>query len=270
MSEQTPPVREEELAALADGTLPAARQQAVLQAIEADPALAAAFAAQQRAVDAVRLANTHIEAPHSLRVRVSELSVSAPAPARRRLTSWVAAMMFTGAAVVTAAAVFGVLRDKPSTLTFADTASLAGQPSFRNKPVTGGPKILAIDAEGVAFPDYAAKFGWEAIGSRVDTVAGRTVTTVTYRKDGVMFGYAIVSGAPLPVPDGGRVVTQEGTPITVVNVAGGSVVTWQRKGHTCVIVGDRVPEATLVELAGWKGKGAIDFAQLPRMRGPSA
>ena len=40
---------------------------------------------------------------------------------------------------------------------------------------------------------------------------------------------------------------------------GEPAVTWLRGGHTCVLAGQGVPEDTLLELAAWKGDGAVAF-----------
>jgi hypothetical protein len=37
------------------------------------------------------------------------------------------------------------------------------------------------------------------------------------------------------------------------------VVTWRRQGHTCVLSGTGVDRDTLLELAAWKGQGAVSF-----------
>ena len=38
-----------------------------------------------------------------------------------------------------------------------------------------------------------------------------------------------------------------------------TVVTWLRDGHTCVLSGSGVPRRTMLELAAWKGDGAVAF-----------
>jgi hypothetical protein len=40
---------------------------------------------------------------------------------------------------------------------------------------------------------------------------------------------------------------------------GREVVTWLRGGRTCVLSGDGVSSATLLELAAWKGMGSVKF-----------
>jgi hypothetical protein len=37
------------------------------------------------------------------------------------------------------------------------------------------------------------------------------------------------------------------------------IVTWVRDGHTCVLSGVGAEAATLLDLAAWKGKGAVRF-----------
>ena len=37
------------------------------------------------------------------------------------------------------------------------------------------------------------------------------------------------------------------------------VAIFERNGRTCVLSGEVLDERTLVELAGWKGSGAVEF-----------
>lgn len=252
------PIREEELAALADGSLDAARQAAVLAAVESSPELAAAHAAQVRAMDALRLANTHVEAPLALRERLASAQ-AAPARAPRRRFGWMAGLASAVAVVVLLT--FVVLPGGAGGPTVAEAAEVVGR-----EPVSAAPgpdpqrdKLLALAVDGVAFPDYAEKFGWRAVGTRTDRVEGRDITTVVYEKDGRRVAYGIVDGDALDVPDDARAATAEGTTLRLIAVDGRDVVTWERQDHTCVMVAEGVPEETLTELAGWKGKGSVDF-----------
>lgn len=252
------PVREEELAALADGTLDAGRQAAVLAAVEASPELAAAYAGQVRAMDALRLANTHVEAPLALRERLASAQ-AAPARAPSRRFGWMAGLASAVAAVVLLT--FVLLPGGAGGPTVAEAAEAVARGPVAAAP---GPdpqrdKLLALAVDGVAFPDYAEKFGWTAVGTRTDRVEGRTITTVVYEKDGRRVAYGIVDGDALDVPDDAGTATAEGTTLRVLTSGGRDVVTWERQDHTCVMVADGVPQDTLTELAGWKGKGAIDF-----------
>jgi hypothetical protein len=40
---------------------------------------------------------------------------------------------------------------------------------------------------------------------------------------------------------------------------GRAVVTWERRGRTCVLSSGTVGRSQLVTLAGWRGKGAVRF-----------
>jgi hypothetical protein len=103
----------------------------------------------------------------------------------------------------------------------------------------------------LVFPDWKAKFGWEAVGRRDDALSGRTVTTVFYRNpDGARLGYAVVSGNELDAQPPGREVTRNGKTYHVASAGERTVVTWNQQGHTCVIAAPAtVPSSRLVDLA---------------------
>ena len=112
---------------------------------------------------------------------------------------------------------------------------------------------------GVAFPNYVAKFGWRAAGARADTLDGRATRTVFYDRGARRIAYTIVSGRALPAPDGARRAVREGTELRFAARAGTTLVTWVRGGRTCVLSGRDVPTRELLDLAGWKGQGAVAF-----------
>jgi hypothetical protein len=108
---------------------------------------------------------------------------------------------------------------------------------------------LSLRVDGIPFPYWHHTVGWRTQGQRVDSLDGRRVVTVFYTgAKGSRVGYAIVSGSPVPV-SGGTKVWRHGIRYTLINVRGGRVVTWERKGHTCVIAGRRVNDKTLLALA---------------------
>jgi hypothetical protein len=117
--------------------------------------------------------------------------------------------------------------------------------------------LLAAQHEGLAFPNWEPEFGWRADGARLDDVEGREAMTVFYEKEGGELAYTIVSGDPLDPPEG-QTTTVDGVAFTSFEADGRNAVTWLRDGHTCVLSGD-APTATLVELAAWKGDGAVSF-----------
>jgi hypothetical protein len=115
---------------------------------------------------------------------------------------------------------------------------------------------LAVAVNGVAFPYWEDKFGWRAVGTRTDRVAGRQVTTVFYSdRSGARIGYAIASGAKPPRIHEGMVARRGGTHYWLLNVNGAPVVTWLRAGHLCVVSGRGVDGATLLRLASWNDHG---------------
>jgi hypothetical protein len=119
------------------------------------------------------------------------------------------------------------------------------------RPVGGTPPELDARVGELVFPDWKAKFGWEAVGRRDDALSGRTVTTVFYRNpDGARLGYAVVSGDELAAGPPGREVTRNGKTYHVASAGERTIVTWNQQGHTCVIAAPAtVPSSKLVDLA---------------------
>ena len=108
---------------------------------------------------------------------------------------------------------------------------------------------LALRVADVRFPAYLSTLGWGASGARRDRIGGRAVTTVFYRaEDGTRIGYAVVSGAPLP-PPGRMATTVDAVRYAFGSVASAKLVTWRLDGHTCLIVGRRTGDGTLLDLA---------------------
>ena len=88
---------------------------------------------------------------------------------------------------------------------------------------------------------------------------GRRATTVFYAKNGRQIGYTIFAGQPLVVPSSAAGVRGNGTELRLLTVDGRPVVTWLRRGHTCVLTGAGVGRAVLEKLAAWNGKGTAPF-----------
>ena len=245
-----------ELAALADGSLDGPRRAELEARVAGDPGLAAALAEQQRAVTLIRGAAAQLEAPLALRERIERdrerAAVRTRTPARRR--RWLPSLAFAGVTAVVLAVVIA-LSGGP---TVEDAAAFAAQPPNGPAPPAQG-TLLRLRQSGVAFPAWAAKFGWKATGTRVGEVDGRPATTVYYEKGAKTLGYTIFSGEPLKGPDSSRTINAEGTPVEVFVADGRPAATWQRLGHTCVLTGQGVSDAKLAQLAGWKGKGTVGF-----------
>jgi hypothetical protein len=242
-----------DLAAAADGTLPPARQAEVEAMAAGDAELAAALDGQRRAMTLVRGAAAEVHAPLALRERLEADRARLARPRARR--RWFSVALAGAAAAAVLLAVVLAAAGGP---TVQDAAAFASQPPTAAAPPAEG-KLLAAGQDGVAFPEWEAKFGWKATGARKGEVDGRAATTVYYEKDGNTLAYTIVGGDRLEGPDGARIIDAEGTPVEIFRADGTPAATWERDGHTCVLVGEGVPDAKLAELAGWKGLGAVAF-----------
>ncbi len=259
-----------ELAALADGTLPAARSEQLLAQAADSPDLAAELERQRRAVAIVRSLES-VQAPPLLRRSVetataggAEPGSAGPRSTRTRLRRrTVPARLQAGVAVALAAvavvAVVLALTGGSGTPTAAPTllqaASAGVRPSTQPPPPQSrrNPNLLAASAAGIAFPYWGDRFGWQTAGARTDTVAGRTVTTVFYTHRGAgRVWYSIVSGVALPVPAGSPTIERHGVSFHVVRAANPTVVTWREAGHTCILTARAVGAGTLVHLAAWQ------------------
>jgi hypothetical protein len=244
-----------DLAAAADGTLPRARQQELEAMAERDPALAAALDDQRRAVTLIRGAASEVRAPLALRERLEADRARLARPRARRRWFSVAT-----AGALAAAALLAVVLASPSGPTLDEAAAFGSQPATGPAPEAEG-KLLAAEQDGVAFPEWETKFGWEATGTRTGEIDGREATTVHYENaEGRTLAYTIVGGDALDGPEESVTIEAEGTPVEVFRTSDGTpAATWEREGQTCVLSGEGVPDAKLAELAGWKGMGDVAF-----------
>jgi hypothetical protein len=246
-----------DLARLADGTLPAERRAEVEARVAASPQLSRIVEGQRVALDALR-GTADTGAPARLRAQVDRRRSAGRAATRgrRRVGGALAA-----AAVVSLALILvlpGAFSEGPSV---ADTATLAEKRPTQAAPgtVPGTPQLLRAAVDGVAFPNYAAKFGWKPVGVRQDRPSGRDATTVSYEKGGRTIGYTIVSGDALDPPSDAVSTTRGGVEFRSFRDDGRTVVTWERDARTCVLSGKAVRPAVLLMLADWRGKGTISF-----------
>jgi anti-sigma factor RsiW len=263
-----------ELAALADGTLPAERREQLLALIAERPELAVELERQRTAL-AIVGALESIQAPSVLRRSIETLSAgeglpasarSAGSPLRRRPMSRrgpmrlrlqaVAALtlgVVAVAAVTVALTTGGSGGPAAPTVLQASRGALA--PSTRAAPAESphNSRLLAVSAAGIAYPYWGGRLGWEAVGARTDTVGGRTVTTVFYTdRSARRIGYSIVSGAALPVPTGGATIERHGVRFHVARATGPTILTWREAGHTCILTARAVSPRALVRLAAWE------------------
>jgi anti-sigma factor RsiW len=246
--------REEELAALADGSLPDDRRETVEAHVARSEDLRDSLDEQRRAHSLVSAASAEVEAPAGLRARVE--AERRPRVRRRPLA------LAAGFAVAAAAAV-ALLLTLPSGAggpDFAEAATLGERPATGSapRPLAGESTLLDQKLEQVPFPNWAEEFGWHATGVRTDRIGGRDAVTVFYEKQGREIAYTIVSGDPLDVPADASAARRQGTDLHALAFGGRQVVTWERLGYTCILSGD-LDRPTLLKLAAWKGKGGVPF-----------
>ena len=210
----------------------------------------------------VRAAAGRVRAPDALRERLEAQARAARGQGARR-SPWAPAgwTSVTGACVAILAAACVVLfvalpGRAPAGPSVARAAGLGVLPPQSGAPGAAGPGLLDASRDGVPFPDWRWGFGWQATGSRVDRIDGRTATTVFYAKGARSLAYTIVGGTALAEPSGRRVQRGE-TTLRVLTVGARDVITWRRRGRTCIVVARGVPRAVLVRLATWKGAGVV-------------
>jgi hypothetical protein len=203
----------------------------------------------------IAAAVSEVHAPQSLREAVERereraaARTRAPFWRRRRL-----GLALAGTATALVVAVIALQAgDTTTEPTLAKVTAAARLEATKPAPssIGGTPPNLDARVDNLVFPDWKAKFGWEAVGRRDDTLSGRTVTTVVYRNpDGARLGYAVVSGDELDAEPPGREVMREGKRYHVARTDGRTIVTWEQQGHTCVIAAPAVvPSTKLVDLA---------------------
>jgi hypothetical protein len=217
-----------------------------------DPAARSAERERARAVLAVAVSE---RAPARLRARVEALR----RPARHRRP-----LMVAGGAAALAVALLLALLALPGGgpgPSVAQAAALGTRPPTAPAPAVRAeaPALLDAAVDGVAFPAWEAALGWAAVGRRDDRLDGRDAVTVRYARDGRLVAYTIVSGEALRPPAAAPVLVRGGVAFRVVATGGGPALSWERRGRTCVLSGPGVPREALLELAGWRGAGAVGF-----------
>jgi hypothetical protein len=217
---------------------------------------------QQRTAALVR--SIDVRAPDSLHDSVREMTSAAQtrprarAPERPRARTRPTALLVGALASVAGFIVLLILtlgagQPAPPTLLQASALGLREPATAAPEESSSAPGQLAISAEGIPYPYWNRRFGWQAAGARTDKISGRKVTTVFYASStGRRIGYSIVAGSALPVPSGGRSAVWHGTRFDVLGHGSSTVVTWRREGHTCILVGSKVSAKTLLTLADWQ------------------
>jgi anti-sigma factor RsiW len=258
---------ERDLGALADGSLSEQRRAALERAVADSPELQARLGKQRDALAAVRLLQAE-QAPRQLRARLSPSPApqgrrspahSGRRPAPRRALGLASALALTGLA--TALVLVGGASPAP---TVAEAAVIGALPP--TAPVQKPPEDHTIHvmlprarAAGLPFPYWEDRFGWRAVGLRRDRIDGRLLTTVIYARHDQRLAYTIVAGSALPNDARAGVTGRDGTVLRSVSIGRRVVVTWLRRGHTCVLSGTGVAVDALLALGAWRGDGELPY-----------
>jgi hypothetical protein len=206
-------------------------------------------------VAATRAIVERARAPLTLRMHRRTL----PTSPRHRGPLFALGAVATAGALVWAVAVLG---GSQAGLTVAQAATLVARPATMavDEPPDEDVTLPRLRAAGIPFPYWEDHFDWSATGARTDRLGGRRETTVFYQRDGESIAYTIVSGGSLPSGPGARTLVRAGTAVAVEpTIRGAQLVTWLRRGHTCVLSGRGVPLDALLKLAAWRGRGRIPY-----------
>ena len=246
-----------DLAAAADGTLHAgrARPSSRRMAAQDDRSWPPRSSEQRRAVTLIRGAAAEIRgAARAARAPRGRSRPPGRAPRARR--RWLSVALAGAAA---AAVLLAVVLAAPGGADASRTP-----PRSPRQPATGAgarrerPAARRSTQDGVAVPRLGreVRLGGDRHATPARSTAA-TATTVYYEKDGNTLAYTIVGGDALDVPDGTTTIEAEGTAVDIFGADGRPAATWERDGHTCVLVGDGVSNEKLAELAGWQAKGEV-------------
>jgi hypothetical protein len=245
-----------ELSALADGSLDPARRRAVEAWIASSPELRDLYEHERAAVDVLHQAAAE-RAPARLRLGIQGQRLSST---RRPRAAGYGALAGAIAAVAVAVVLLlpGGAPGSPSVSQAAGLA-LRGPSAPAPAPDPEDPRAKLADwFQEVYFPNWSATLGWRPVGMRRDRLDGRPTTTVYYQRRDGLVAYTIV-GAPALPPPSGPLTRLNGFELRAFSLAGRTVVTWRRAGHTCVLsAAARVPVGVLEQLAGWRASGVSD------------
>lgn len=249
---------ERDLAAFADGSLPAVRRGKIERALSESPGLRAAVGAQQRVLRAIDAAARE-RAPSSLRAQVRLVQP----PARRRVPN--PGVLLTasvlGACAAAVVAVFLSVGGGAVAPTVAQAAVLNARVPQRGvrEPQKGQGALPNIGAAGLTYPYWEDHFGYRAVGVRYDRLGARAITTVFYRRGASRVAYEIAFGRPLALGGKSWSTERQGVRLWAMRTHHGLVVTWLRDGHTCILIGSATRLPVLLRLAAWHQGGRIPY-----------
>jgi hypothetical protein len=164
------------------------------------------------------------------------------------------------AAAAAAAIAVAALLPSGGGVTLSEAAAFTLKAPTAPAPARELDGTLDLDVDGVPYPFWERDFGWKAVGRRIDMIDGRTATTVFYKKGSKRIGYTIVSGKPVSVSGKPVVNFRNGVRFRSVALHGATVVTWERRNHSCILSGEGMTKQKLLKLASWKDEGELPYA----------
>ena len=249
------------LAAYATAASSPAEREALEARLASEPALAAALEHQRAGLAAITTAAESVSAPLALRSRDRGDAARRDARPRRRRArrgwGWLPSAGLAAAALA-AVAIVVAFSGGPAT---AEVLAAATRPPVAAAQLDPGqPRLLRDEVDDVRFPNYEGKFGWEAEGTRTDEFGGRETKTVFYRREGRRIAYTIVEGEQLAWPPGSDRTERRGH--QAARLRGRTAARSSTGAATAARASSRPRTCRrdqLLELAAWKGQGAVDF-----------
>jgi anti-sigma factor RsiW len=252
-------VSDEQMVALADGTLSDRERAEVEARVLASPEATELLEAQRRAVAAIAVFDPPLPEGFEAAPRADGAAVGrqrpTAAPRRARLRTGLA--VACGLAVLVLAILVAPGERGGAVDAMASLSSLRSAEPAPRAADTGG--TLQREFAGVTFPDWERAHGWRAVGARSDEVDGQATDTVFYFHTHHRIGYTVLSGSRAAIPSRGRRIVRDGVPVQLYRDGRRTVAVFERNGRTCVLAGVVHRDETLVKLATWRGDGAVRF-----------
>jgi hypothetical protein len=147
----------------------------------------------------------------------------------------------------------------PDGSTLAQATALADRGPTGPPPPSAyaGPATrLAQRVDDVYFPNWTRSLGWRPVGQRADRIGSRRSVTVYYSWRHARVASTILSPRALNI-GAGHAVLLAGIELRTVRIGERELVTWRRRGDTCVLSGTGVSVSELEQLAAWRSTSGV-------------
>jgi anti-sigma factor RsiW len=227
------PASDQELAAMADGTLAAERRREIENQLASSEQIRNSIQRQRAAIELTREAE--VPASDFLHAQVAELASDA-APQRKRRGLAIGGFAAAAAAFLVVLALVTIPGSEDPSVNQVVATAAQGATSGAPAADPANPRKLQVSVGSVQFPSWKHWHGWDPTGARTDTVDGRRVETVYYENEnGASMKYSVVDGAPI---DG---LGASSSAYQLTGTGETRRVVWRNGGHTCIIEAQGVP-----------------------------